>query len=105
MTTIVYKDGILAADSLVVFNGTILGTARKIFDIKNVIFGAAGCLSHFQMFEDFLNKKDIDKKLFKEMGEFQGIVIDKITREVTHYDEDLVPEKIIADFYCLGPDF
>jgi len=46
MTTIVYKDGIMAADTLVQTNG-ISGHSKKIKKVNNTLFGIAGEISVF----------------------------------------------------------
>jgi hypothetical protein len=104
MTTIVYKNGVLAADSLVCYGDKRYGLATKIFETSENIFGGAGCLMHNTFFQKFINGEDIDKELFKSISEsgFDGIVINKKTKEVTIYDQFLTPENVNAEFYCLG---
>ena len=111
MTTVVYKNGILAADSLVCYQGKRFGLANKVFEVKastitknDVVFSGSGCLMHYKLFSDFLRGDSIDKELFKSISEegFDGIVIDKKTKEVFIYDQFLCPETVSAEFYCLG---
>ena len=111
MTTVVYKNGILAADSLVTYRGRRIGLTNKVFEVKatiitenNKIFSGSGCIMHYKLFADFLRGESIDKELFKSISEegFDGIVIDKKTKEVTFYDQHLCPETVNAEFHCLG---
>lgn len=45
MTTICYKDGVLAADTLITVSGVAVGTATKVFRIGEDIFAVAGRLA------------------------------------------------------------
>ena len=45
MTTIAYRDGILAADSLSTFNGARQGSVNKIFRLNGVLIGGCGELN------------------------------------------------------------
>lgn len=46
MTTIAYRDGVLAADTLVTERDRRVGFATKIFRTGPVLWGTTGCLQH-----------------------------------------------------------
>lgn len=50
MTTVAYKDGVIAADSLVTADGARVGTVEKIGKIKGIFYGASGNLALMQKF-------------------------------------------------------
>ena len=54
MTTIAYRDGVLAADTLVTENGYRVGSVQKIGCIKGVLFGVAGVMAHMVAFKDWI---------------------------------------------------
>lgn len=54
MTTIAYRDGVIAADTLATAGGTRVGTIRKVGKIGPLLFGAAGALSDCQRFMDWI---------------------------------------------------
>jgi len=53
MTTICYKDGVLAADSLVANNGILVGTSQKVFKIGSDMFGIAGNLADISRLKEW----------------------------------------------------
>lgn len=54
MTTIAYRDGVLAADTLVTENGRRVGHVQKIGKFGSVLWGVTGCLLHQVAFHDWL---------------------------------------------------
>lgn len=48
MTTIAYKDGVMAGDTQVTQQGTIIGRARKVFKYHGHLFGTMGISSECQ---------------------------------------------------------
>ena len=87
MSTIVYKDGIMVADTLVTASGRIEGYCKKILETKKLVCGAAGSLIAKQNFCNFLTEKKDDKEIIKmKEHAFDAIVVDKETGEVTLYD-------------------
>jgi len=103
MTTIVYKDGVLAGDTRVCYQGMIFGETTKIFELEHVIFGGAGSIAATQEFKKFLEGLEYNKEIFKvpeHSSDF--IVIDKKSQEVTLYDQNLVPEPMRAEYIAIG---
>ena len=54
MTTIAYRDGVLAADTLVTEQGRICGHTKKIRVHKGVLWGTTGCLIHQGQFDSWM---------------------------------------------------
>lgn len=54
MTTIAFRDGVLAADSLVTCNGLRDSTAVKIHRVKGVLLGGSGASAIYQKFRDWV---------------------------------------------------
>lgn len=103
MTTVVFKDGVFAADSLITSGGTVEGYCKKITRCENVYVGWAGSLQAATLFKDYLSGKDIDKSFFdKPQQEFSAIVADSANRQVITYTNGLIPEIYNAPFYCIG---
>jgi 20S proteasome alpha/beta subunit len=104
MTTIAYKDGILAADTQVTYQGNKnFARTKKIFELEHCIFGGAGTIAAIQEFKKFLEGKDFNKEIFsKEVHRSDFIVIDKKTRQVTTYCEDLIAEPVDAEYFAIG---
>ena len=103
MTTIVYKDGILAADTLVTYQGMRFGKVSKIFTLANYFIGAAGSIAAIVEFKKFIQDMDFDKDIFtKKDHESDFIVIDRDTDEVSFYTQDLILEPIKAQYYSIG---
>ncbi len=104
MTVIVYRDGILAADSLVCSSNTRIGSDKKIYKIKHYLIGAAGDTS---VIEDILhwikNGKDRDKKpTFNSSSSFEGIIINTKTAEVTYIELSCSEFPVKAPYYAIG---
>ena len=77
MTTIAYRDGVIASDTLVSAGGTKVGRVQKIGKIGPVLFGASGSLAQAQRFGDWVRggMKGAPPQFEKEEGE--GFVIHK----------------------------
>lgn len=105
MTTIAFKDGVLAADSLVSSNGLAAGEFNKLRRVKgwdgsSWIIGFAGGISMFDPFCVFieeLREFDID-----EMG-FHAIAINESSGHVETYCSSFFPEyNVKTPFHALG---
>ena len=87
MTTIAYKDGIIAADTQVTDDTYICGRASKIMRLDDGrIMAASGNIFRSQLFIDWLNGK-IEKPVFDES--FTAIVISPNGTAV-EYDKNLI---------------
>lgn len=54
MTTIAYRDGVIAADTQVSAGGARVGRVQKVHNIRGVLVGASGTLSVCQRFTDWV---------------------------------------------------
>ncbi len=54
MTTVAYRDGTMASDSLVAYGDVDAGGAGKVFQIGPVLLGFSGCLAIGQRFVDWV---------------------------------------------------
>lgn len=83
MTTVAFKDGILAADSMITSEDTIISiTEQKVFKTKKYLCAYCGELGIGQSFIEWVqndfSKDYVPKNLSGEIkGDFTGIVIDK----------------------------
>jgi hypothetical protein len=104
MTTIVYKNGVLAADRQINWKNKIFAQATKIFINQNIAYGMCGTITACGEFAKFINGFEFDKEIFhkEDHKDFDAIVIDVKTREVSIYDTSLIKETMEAEFFCLG---
>ena len=70
MTTVAYKDGILAADTMMVRGGEPAYTARKTFRTAKFLVGMSGDMTNVRAFEDWL--KDHEVRIHEDAGEDAG---------------------------------
>lgn len=75
MTTVAYKAGVLAADSLVTSNGVRDGAARKIAKHKGMLLGGAGCWSTVTKFMDWVRAGAQGECPIETGGEANGFVV------------------------------
>lgn len=83
MTTICYKAGVIAADSAVVWDGVLIGSAVKIRSHGDCYAVATGQLADIELFHAWVSGSD--KPKFDD--DLDGIVVR--SGIFTHYDEDL----------------
>lgn len=103
MTTIAYKDGILAADTCVTDNGAICGTATKLARAPNgAIAGASGNLAPCAKFLSwFARDFGMVEKVAKIEGNSAALIIDK--DGTVHTLDAGYPAFIInAPFHAIG---
>ena len=76
MTTIAYKDGILAADTQLTYSGGVSGTSRKLELLSDGrVVAIAGDVTQEYWFKQVLQGVKIPKKKYKFKG-IQAIIID-----------------------------
>lgn len=99
MTIIVWRDGIIAADSQTT-NGVLAGKTKKLFKLKNAAIGFAGLLTDGLKLIEFL-KSDEDKP--PELSEdFESLMMDLRTGKCAYYDRTLIAVKIMDKFEAIG---
>lgn len=75
MTTIVYRDGVLAADSLGTANGLRVGYAKKIRKIGNVLAASCGSVALCEKFFDWVRSGLKGNDPFCGIDEGNGLVV------------------------------
>lgn len=108
MTTIAYKDGILACDRQVT-HGNCRQECVKMWVIDDVCIVAAGILSDAMLFRDWwASDKDKTAISLRAAGitllsdNTDVLVLDLITGELSEYDSNLVPMPIYGQFCAWG---
>ena len=104
MTTIVYRSGILAFDSLVTSGGGIVGQTSKGVKTDKYLAAAAGNLEDVAAFLQWA-KDDFDPEIKNALGlnhgELNALIINKSGKVFT-LDSKLFRMKIKAPYYALG---
>lgn len=106
MTTIAYKDGIIAADSQLTIDDVKVISSDKIKILnKDTIFAGAGDSSMVILAERFFAQSDWEEKLnarpeIPEKKSVEGILISK--GRVFIVDSDLIPDLLNHPFYAVG---
>lgn len=75
MTTISFKDGIMAADSACSEDDTNLGRIKKVYRIGKCIIGMCGETSSFQGFADWFRDGADDAETFPWSGDWSALVV------------------------------
>lgn len=104
MTTIVYKDGILAGDTMICSGDMLFGYTKKIFDLGDKVVGLSGHLICYDQFIKFIKAEEYKKNVFTASDIcFRAIVINRNTKRVSTYGTELVEEgDFKADFVAIG---
>lgn len=97
MTTIAFKNGVLAADTLVSGNGVRVGYVTKIRKIGPVLAAAAGTMSFVQAFLDWFSSGTDDEPP-ETSGESEGLLF---------YDGRVLTwndgwDLLVAPFFAIG---
>lgn len=117
MTTIAYRDGIMAADSLVTGNGVVEGQFRKIADIKGFLVGGCGEISKVAAFFDWFRvnqplKPPLKSHPFavfpdyikpkKDEEKYTILLVDKQNRQIWESDNGGYPYRLEVPFIAIG---
>lgn len=105
MTTIAYRDGMLAADTMLVADNAIYGFGRKAYRAGRILFAAAGCTARAQRFRDWMRRGmqgDVpDMHAEKEGDGATGYVYTPDGVEVSFFP-NTPPLAAKAEFYAHG---
>lgn len=105
MTTITYRDGMMAADTTTFFRGIAVGTSHKIELIEGYLVGCAGDASSGKLFKSwFVDRflRDVpEKAAFAHDSEINALTIAPDGR-VTCWDIQLEPIRLKAQFHAIG---
>lgn len=101
MTTITYRDGVLAADSLATMGDTKAhGHYQKIRRIGDHLVGAAGSVADSQHFVDWL--KHGDENVPPPKGNYSALIIDPRGRVREIENGSVLPVPRGAKFFAVG---
>jgi ATP-dependent protease HslVU (ClpYQ) peptidase subunit len=101
MTTIAYRDGVLASDSLVTLGNTkVHGRYQKIRRLGGYLIGTAGSVAACQNFIDWVKAGDDEDPPPK--GEYSALVIDPKGRVREMENGNVLPVPRGARFFAIG---
>lgn len=101
VTTIAYRDGVMAGDSLVSDGGLSVGACTKIHRIRGHLVGGVGSLGAVMCFCDWFKKGADEEKRPRVDNDFDTIVVSP-SGEVIWYSSDLIPTIFRAPFHAIG---
>jgi 20S proteasome alpha/beta subunit len=100
VTTIVYKDGVLASDSQMTEDSRKYN-CTKLYRVDDAIVGLAGSQAGLVFLRWFRGGMDRKKKpLFNKDDDFAAIVVDK--DGVVVYDRYCEPEPVVEPYHAIG---
>jgi 20S proteasome alpha/beta subunit len=101
MTTIAYRDGIMACDSAISMGNHLWSFTQKIVQGRNFAAGAAGDLVEAVQFLEWAKSGFIKtKKPEEDLEEFEGIVA--YPDRILFYNSKLSPIELVTDFVAIG---
>jgi len=101
MTTIAYRDGVLASDSLVTLGDTkVHGSYQKIKRVGDYLVGTAGSVAFCQKFIDWMTCADEEEP--PPEGAYSAILIDKNGKVREIENGNLLPAPRGAKFFAIG---
>ena len=99
MTTICYKNGVLAADTMVSASGVSVGTATKVFRIGEDIFAVAGNLADITRLKTWVGPDSIKDMGLSEDSYVYWVDAGGLLREI---EKDTILPVIHAPFHACG---
>lgn len=103
MTTIAFKDGMLATDSRYAAGPHILGKGKKIWVFEKGVVVGSGSIVGIETFLSFYQGKEYKAEIFKdEENEIDILVFDPTAKKVISYDKHLIAYEYDAPFYAIG---
>lgn len=103
MTIVIYRDGVMAADSQVGLDGTAVGTYKKVIKTKDGwLAGASGEISAMEEFFNWV--RDGRQKDNPPIPGMSGMMVSP-KGEVFQVDENLIPYKMESEFYICGSGY
>jgi len=106
MTTIAYRDGLMAADSGGLFDG-LKSKTRKIYRAGDALIGGSGNFVDILMFREWWEAGQNRSALpeFRQYGEKDGPSFAVLVAEhhrLTWWSEHFQPEELVCDFWAVG---
>lgn len=110
MTTIAYRDGIIASDSQGHANGLNAAGRSKVHDINGWLLGGAGASSQIDEFISWFTTECQDGKLRKPPSHLQTgnensytiMAVNKKSRAVYQFADGLHPFRINGKYFAIG---
>lgn len=103
MTTIVFKDGFFAYDTLVTSGNHVEGYVDKVEKIGSLYVGTAGDLQSCFEFKRFIKGEEYDlDRLVDSDYYFEAITVNEETRDVKIYNGSNKYMQFMNDFYTIG---
>jgi len=110
MTTIAYKNGSLCCDSLISQNSVRVGAMQKIFQTEEFAYGCAGAAGICTEFNAFMQKQGTIQGYHEKYGKEYGkdetnlsvLMINKSTKELTHYSYGTNATTFTAEYSAIG---
>jgi len=105
ITTICYRDGVLAADTLIAYNTYTNGHRDKIAECGNYLVALAGAVCYRRILEkwvkDGCHSDEVPADLLNNTSEFSALLVDRVSGRAYEFDDGhLVP--IYADYTAIG---
>ena len=106
MTTIAYRDGVMAADTGSNFDG-LKSEARKIFRVGDALLGGAGNFVDFIVFKQWWQTGSDLKDLpeFRQYGSNDGPNFTALVASpagLTWWSQHFQPEDLMVEFWAIG---
>lgn len=105
MTTVAYRDGILAGDSLMVDRGVRCGHFEKVRRVGDLLVGMAGAACWMGPFLRWVGSEFSPESLPRIVDDnFEALIITPDGR-VDWFGQTLVPVRMFGDFTAIGSGF
>lgn len=98
MTTIAYRDGVIACDSQI--TSTYKGKGKKIHRVNDSLVGICGRLTSAMLFIDWLEEQGIPPSKLQEDDDFEAIQL--TPKGVFYWDSRLRPVRVTDKFTAIG---
>jgi ATP-dependent protease HslVU (ClpYQ) peptidase subunit len=99
MTIIAYRDGVLAADSMVTFGDTCYFGRSKVFKIRGHLIGAAGKSAECHKFIEWFRSKTLKKFVAPAEG-FDGFIVKPNGDAFLYLTSGILPFE--GEYYATG---
>lgn len=101
MTTVVYRDGVLASDTLVSDGNCYVADTNKIYRVRGHLVGGCGSLGAVLRFCEWFKAGADEGNRPRVDDDFDTITIAPNGR-VTWYSHELIPTEFRAPFHAVG---
>lgn len=98
MTTIAYRDGVMAADTALTVDGVYQGEIVKTVLLNAHVIGVAGLAAHQVAFCQFLDGQE----LTLEKDQFFNAIVVSPEGNLAVYDQHLIPVQLNVPFHAIG---